>query len=97
MHERCTQIINLYDRTRHKKNEMAKLPQEDRDIITNAKRDANIFVDALIQMLNDELDEKEVTVASPKRLKYEYLRQLVGELDSEYANDSQMLEMVSQS
>lgn len=47
---------------------------EQKELIYSEKRKADQFVDGLIKTLNDEFNEKEVTVSAPKRLKYAYVR-----------------------
>ena len=60
---------------------------EEQQMIANAKKESDSFVNGFIQTLNDEFDEKEVTIASPKRLKYAYMRQLHAELEEDFSDD----------
>ena len=46
--------------------------------------------------MNDEFEEKEVTVSMPKRVKYEYIRHLHKELEQGHSNDAEVFKMISQ-
>ena len=97
MQNKIKGILDLYDTTTRNKANMDRLTAEERELIYKSKKEADTFVDGLILTLNEEFDEKEVTVAAPKRLKYAYLRQIHKELDDDYADEEHIFEMVRQS
>ena len=45
--------------------------------------------------MNDEFDEKEVTVSAPKRLKYAFIRQLHSELEPGFQDDQKVFELIN--
>ena len=45
--------------------------------------------------MNDEFDEKEVTVSAPKRLKYAFIRQLHSELEPGLQDDQKVFELIN--
>ena len=97
MQNKIKGILDLYDTTTRNKANMDRLTAEERELIYKSKKEADTFVDGLILTLNEEFDEKEVTVATQKRFKYAYLRQIHKELDDDYADEEQIFEMVRQS
>ena len=84
-------MLNLYDQTRRMKGRIDKLPEDQKQLILSAKREADQFVDGLIETLNTEFDEKEVDISMPKRIKYEYIRQLHKEFDKDFRDDTKVL------
>ena len=50
------------------------MTEEQRAEIKYTKREADKFIDSIVETLNEDYDEKEVTVAMSKREKYAYVR-----------------------
>ena len=82
IHAQVEDVLMIYEATMEGKLEMGKhnLTEEEYQNVKEAKKQASEVVDSFIEVMNEEMGEKEVTVNSPKRLKYEFLKQMHKEL-----------------
>jgi hypothetical protein len=63
--------------------------------VKETKRQLDMFVDGLIETLNNEFGERSVSVQSTRREKIEMLRRLSKELDQEvYSDTEELMKMI---
>ena len=74
IHKSIGLILLNYDLYRENKIKLDRFSEEEKEEIKQINRQNDQFVDGLIQSLNDDFEEKEVTVDMRKRVKYEYIR-----------------------
>ena len=91
LHTQIGLCLELHDSLERDKTLLSKkLSPEEREQVFETKRQADKFVDSIIQSLNEDYDEKDVTLSMPKREKYECVRKLHKELDAEFQDFSQL-------
>ena len=76
IHAQVEDVLMIYEATMEGKLEMGRhnLTEEEYQNVKEAKKQASEVVDSFIEVMNEEMGEKDVTVNSPKRLKYEFLK-----------------------
>jgi len=68
------EVVSFHERTHSIGGRIDQLPEEQLKIVKEQQRTNDLFVDGFVQMLNDDFDEREVSVSMPKRLKYAYVK-----------------------
>ena len=78
IHAQVEDVLMIYEATMEGKLEMGRhnLTEEEYQNVKEAKKQASEVIDSFIEVMNEEMGEKDVTVNSPKRLKYEFLKQM---------------------
>lgn len=92
--------LELHERLeREKKQEAADggaRSAEDQAQILETKREADKFIDSIIVTLNEDFDEKDVTVEASRRDKYDFVRRMHGEIDPDVADVSGLFEKINE-
>lgn len=82
IHQQIGETLTIYEATMEGKLEAGKhmLSEEEYLSLKEGKRECEEVLDLFVEVLNKDMGETEVTIDSPKRLKYEYLKQTYLEL-----------------
>ena len=93
LQETVKKCIDIHDSTKNIKKHSADRSELTKQL-KETLQEADDFVDGLIESMNDELEWREVTKSSPKRMKYDLMRKLVEGLEEDIQNTDNLYETI---